>query len=179
MVKRKWYVLLAVMIVLVLVASACAGAATTETDTPPVQTEETAATDAPPATDAPAPTDVPEPTEEPAGPNVLKVANTANITTWDPIGSFSTEAAYMANIYEQLLRINPPGSAESFTPLLAESWETNEDGTVWTFNLRPGVTFHDGEPMNCRSCKDVTRSCRRSRRRFLHLVDAGQRGSGG
>jgi ABC-type transport system substrate-binding protein len=78
----------------------------------------------------------------------LKIANTANITTWDPIESFSTEAAYMANVYEQLLRINPPGSAEQYTPLLAESWESNADGTVWTFNLRPGVTFHDGEPMN-------------------------------
>ncbi len=55
-------------------------------------------------------------------PHVLKVANTANITTWDPVASFSTEAAYMANMYEQLLRINPPGSAEMYTPLLATSW---------------------------------------------------------
>ena len=41
-------------------------------------------------------------------PKVLKVATTANITTWDPVKSFSTEALYMANLYEQLLRINPP-----------------------------------------------------------------------
>jgi peptide/nickel transport system substrate-binding protein len=81
-------------------------------------------------------------------PSVLKIANTANITTWDPIASFSTEAAYMANVYEQLLRINPPGSAEPYTPLLAESWEASADGLTWTFNLRDGVTFHDGEPMN-------------------------------
>lgn len=87
-------------------------------------------------------------TQAPAVPQVLKIANTANITTWDPIESFSTEAAYMANVYEQLLRINPPGSAQQFTPLLATSWESNADGTVWTFNLREGVTFHDGEPMN-------------------------------
>jgi peptide/nickel transport system substrate-binding protein len=78
----------------------------------------------------------------------LKIANTANITTWDPIASFSTEAAYMANSYEQLLRINPPGSAEQYTPLLATSWESSEGGKVWTFNLREGVKFHDGEAMN-------------------------------
>ena len=97
-----------------------------------------------------------EPAEEPAAPAaplVLKVANTANITTWDPVKSFSTEAAYLANIYEQLLRVNPPGSDERFTPLLAESWETNDDGTVWTFHLRPDVTFHDGEPMNAEAVK--------------------------
>ena len=33
-------------------------------------------------------------------------------------------------------------------PNLAESWEADEAGTAWTFNLRDGVTFHDGEPFN-------------------------------
>ncbi len=55
-------------------------------------------------------------------PNVLKVATTADITTWDPVKSFSTEAFYMANIYEPLLWINPPGSAEPYTPALATEW---------------------------------------------------------
>ena len=93
--------------------------------------------------------------EEPAEetPQVLKVATTANITTWDPVASFSTEAFYMAQIYEQLLRVNPPDADERFTPLLAESWEPNEDGTVWTFNLREGVTFHDGEPLTAEAVK--------------------------
>lgn len=102
---------------------------------------------------APAATEEPAATEPPSVPSVLKIANTANITTWDPIKSFSTEAAYMANMYEQLLRINPPDTGEKFTPLLAESWESNEDGTVWTFHLRPDVKFHDGEPMNAAAVK--------------------------
>lgn len=102
---------------------------------------------------APAATEAPAPTEAPPAPSVLKIANTANITTWDPVKSFSTEAAYMANLYEQLLRINPPGAAEKYTPLLAERWESNEDGTVWTFYLRPNVKFHDGEPMNAEAVK--------------------------
>ncbi|MBA3361101.1 MAG: ABC transporter substrate-binding protein [Acidimicrobiia bacterium] len=32
-------------------------------------------------------------------------------------------------------------------PVLAESWEPNETLDVWTFNLRQGVTYHDGSPM--------------------------------
>ena len=33
-------------------------------------------------------------------------------------------------------------------PGLAESWEQNEDGTEWTFNLREGVVFHDGAELD-------------------------------
>ena len=29
-------------------------------------------------------------------------------------------------------------------PDLAESWSANADATVWTFNIRKGVSFHDG-----------------------------------
>jgi peptide/nickel transport system substrate-binding protein len=32
-------------------------------------------------------------------------------------------------------------------PMLALKWSPNSDGSVWTFNLRPGVTFSDGSPM--------------------------------
>ncbi len=34
----------------------------------------------------------------------------------------------------------------SLVPGIATSWEANEDGTQWTFNLRSDVEFHDGTP---------------------------------
>lgn len=33
-------------------------------------------------------------------------------------------------------------------PVLATSWSSNQDGTIWTFKLRSGVKFNNGEPMN-------------------------------
>jgi peptide/nickel transport system substrate-binding protein len=113
----------------------------------PVQTQ------APAGTQAPAPTEAPAASPTAAGPLVLNIADTASITTWDPVASASTEAAYMGNMYEQLLRVNPPGSAEKYTPLLATDWEVSPDGLTWTFHLRPNVKFHDGEPLTAAAVK--------------------------
>jgi len=125
-------------------------------------------TEAPPATEAIV-AEAPE-TEAPIVPLVLKIANTANITTWDPVASFSTEAAYIANVYEQLLRVNPPGSADQYTPLLAKSWEVSEDGLSYTFNLRAGVKFHDGEAMNAEAVKkSIEAAADRSGAAFIWL----------
>ena len=84
---------------------------------------------------------------------VLTVAASAAVTTWDPVRSFSTEALYLGNVYEPLLWKNPSDSAEEFTPGLAESWEVSPDGMTWTFKIRSGATFHDGEPVNAAAVK--------------------------
>ncbi len=52
----------------------------------------------------------------------------------------------ITQIFETLVFLEP-GTTEP-TAGLAESWEPNDDGTVWTFKLQEGVTFHDGEPFN-------------------------------
>ena len=98
----------------------------------------------PPAATQPPPTEAPtaEPTEVP--PKILRVAATASVTTWDPSSSFSTEALYLANIYEPLMWINPDGT---FEPALAESWDVSDDGLTWTFHIRDGVKFHDGSEL--------------------------------
>jgi peptide/nickel transport system substrate-binding protein len=49
-------------------------------------------------------------------------------------------------LFEGLVTLEP-GTTEVI-PALATEWETSEDGLEWTFNLREGVTFHDGEPFN-------------------------------
>lgn len=86
-------------------------------------------------------------------PSVLRVAATAAVTTWDPILSFSTEALYMANIYEPLLWVNATGAKDPFRPALATRWEKAADGLSWTFNLRKNVKFHDGTPLTAIAVK--------------------------
>lgn len=47
-------------------------------------------------------------------------------------------------VYSGLMRATPEGE---FVPDLAERYEVSEDGTVYTFTLRDGLTFHDGTPL--------------------------------
>ncbi len=48
-------------------------------------------------------------------------------------------------VWEPLVRQDDNGSP---TPCLAESWEMSKDGKEWTFHLKKGVQFHDGQPFN-------------------------------
>lgn len=48
-------------------------------------------------------------------------------------------------IYDRLIEQDVD---QSYHPHLAESWENSPDGMNWTFKLRQGVRFHDGEPFN-------------------------------
>lgn len=54
-------------------------------------------------------------------------------------------------ILENLVFVEPGGT--ELEPGLATEWSANEDGTVWTFTLREGVTFHDGTPFNAEAVK--------------------------
>lgn len=54
------------------------------------------------------------------------------------------------HVTEPLVMIGGDGALR---PHLAESWEANEDATVWTFHLRQGVLFTDGTPFNAAAVK--------------------------
>jgi peptide/nickel transport system substrate-binding protein len=70
----------------------------------------------------------------------------------DPTGGAASSIAEVTlyNIYETLTKINPDGTV---TPLLAESWEVSPDLTTYTFRLRKGVKFHNGEPFTAHTVK--------------------------
>ncbi|MCL4185153.1 MAG: ABC transporter substrate-binding protein, partial [Burkholderiaceae bacterium] len=54
------------------------------------------------------------------------------------------------NILEGLAKINVDGSV---TPLLAERWSVAPDGKSYTFDLRRGVKFSDGEAFDAAAVK--------------------------
>ena len=60
------------------------------------------------------------------------------------------DSVLYTNVFEGLTRFMGEGSVVAG---LAESWEISDDGTVYTFSLRDGVTFHDGTTMDAEDVK--------------------------
>lgn len=85
------------------------------------------------------------------GVNTFRIGTTVAIDTLNPLSSymqFGFEVFLL--IYDPLVRYD-----ENFEPVgsLAESWTVSEDELTWTFNLREGVTWHDGEPFTAEDVK--------------------------
>jgi peptide/nickel transport system substrate-binding protein len=70
----------------------------------------------------------------------------------DPTGGAASAIAEVSlyNIFETLTKIN---SDSRTTPLLAESWTISPDLKAYTFKLRQGVKFHNGEAFNAAAVK--------------------------
>ncbi len=63
----------------------------------------------------------------------------------DPAVSSGYGLAQFRNLFDGLVGIDP--QSNELVPLLAESFESNDDGTEYTFVLRPDLTWSDGTPL--------------------------------
>ncbi|POR46269.1 ABC transporter substrate-binding protein [Bosea psychrotolerans] len=93
---------------------------------------------------------------QPVPARTLRVAPHADLKTLDPVAaSIVITRMHGLMIYETLFawdaKLNPK-------PQMVESFSTSADGLAWTFTLRPGLKFHDGQPVTTR---DVIASLKR------------------
>ena len=77
------------------------------------------------------------------------------------------------NIFETLTKINADGSV---SPLLAEAWEVSPDLKTYTFRLRRGVKFSNGQPFTAAAVKfsfdraGSDKSTNKDKRTFANLT---------
>lgn len=137
----------ALLLTLSLVAAACSD------DTDPVEgaaddTPSTTADDAPATTTAvTTPTSTTSTTQAPESEVTearigLQLEPPTLDLTASPAAAIPQVLLY--NVYETLVRLQADGS---ITGLLAESWEVSDDALTYTFSLREGVSFHNGDPL--------------------------------
>ena len=80
------------------------------------------------------------------GEKILSVQVGPDPETIDPALNSAVDGGNMLlHSFECLLEVDENGQ---LVPGQAESWETSEDGLTWTFHLREGVKFHDGDVMD-------------------------------
>ena len=80
----------------------------------------------------------------------LTMAHGGSLRSIDPQLTYGTyEMRALRHIYEPLLDLDASG--EKLVPVLAESWRISPDGLTYTFKLRSGVKFANGEPFDAKA----------------------------
>ncbi|CAN5311737.1 hypothetical protein BH10PSE8_BH10PSE8_06480 [soil metagenome] len=77
----------------------------------------------------------------------VMTARLVGAPTYNPIKATKLNTATTL-IYDRLV---VQDADQSFHGQLATSWEAAPDGMTWTFKLKPGVKFHNGEPFNAKT----------------------------
>jgi peptide/nickel transport system substrate-binding protein len=91
-----------------------------------------------------------------AAARTLRFVPQANLANFDPIwGTQYVVRNAAALVWDTLYGIDATLQPQR---QMVESEEVSDDGLVWTFKLRPGLKFHDGEPVRS---KDVVASLTR------------------
>ena len=76
---------------------------------------------------------------------VLRVVPSADLTQLDPtFASIVITRIYGLMVYETLFAWDSKLDAK---PQMVKAWSTAPDGMSWRFTLRPGLRFHDGQPV--------------------------------
>lgn len=87
-----------------------------------------------------------------AEPTTLKFALPGNPDSLDPQRTAGTLTfQVLKSVYDTLAE--PDKDSGKIVPALAESWSVSEDNLSWTFNLRKGVTFHNGDALTSADVK--------------------------
>ncbi len=78
-------------------------------------------------------------------PSVLRVVPSSDLTVLDPVWT----TAYIVRthgylIYDTLFAMD---SNDRPQPMMVDRWTVSDDRLTWTFMLRPGLEFHDGQPV--------------------------------
>ena len=84
-----------------------------------------------------------------AASDVVTVGINNDIVTWDPL---SVSEWYTTAILPSVLETTVTNKDGAYIPWLLESIQPREP-TVWRMRLRPGIKFHDGEPLDAKALK--------------------------
>ena len=146
---RTWR-MFSVFAILALVLAACGDTGASPSEAAESEPATTESEGAEPSTAA---SEEPGGDGEPQTGGTLVFAGAALAASLDPSQTSDGESfRILQQIYEPLVDL-APGTVDELVGVLAESWEGEPEDTVYVFNLKEGVTFHDGTPFNAEAVK--------------------------
>lgn len=92
-----------------------------------------------------------ESTGDPVFGGTLTFYDPVEYTAWVPTNSIWSNSQISGNLGERLIWQDP--KTGEFKPWLATSWEISPDRLTYTFKLREGVTFSNGDPLDAETVK--------------------------
>ncbi len=123
--SKKFLILMSVILVVAMLFTGCSSPAD-EADTPSDTSEET-------------------PAEETGGKKILRSNNSSEPGSLDPALAQGTHESWvLENVFEGLMTFDEKGE---LVPGMAESYEISDDELTYTFTLRDGVKWSNGDPV--------------------------------
>ena len=141
--KNIWIILVTILLALILAACGgqAAAPAVNEGETQPAEPAEAEAPAEEPAAEAPAE----ETAAEPAAPAQVRIGWGGSPDSLNPgLGVLSEAYSIYELVYDSMYQLELDGT---YSLELAEDVQVSDDGTIWTYTIRDGVKFHDGEPL--------------------------------
>ncbi|GIG19541.1 ABC transporter substrate-binding protein [Cellulomonas chitinilytica] len=92
-----------------------------------------------------------ETTGEPVSGGTLTFYDPVEYTAWAPTNSIWSNSQVSGNLAERLVWQDP--KTGDFKPWLAASWEISDDHLTYTFTLKDGITFSNGDPLDAETVK--------------------------
>ncbi|WP_028534354.1 ABC transporter substrate-binding protein [Paludibacterium yongneupense] len=95
-------------------------------------------------------------------------------TSLDPLHASSRlESHLVRQLFDRLCSFDR--QQQTLSPNLAHYWEASDDGSRWRFWLRPGLRFHDGQPLDATAVAATVLRLRDAfnpwQRQYRHLVN--------
>lgn len=124
--SKKLLVLISLLLITAIVITGCS----TPTETP---------------AETPGETPAETPAEAPAGKKILRTNNSSEPGSLDPALSQGTHESWvLSNTFEGLMKYDEEGQV---IPGMAEDYDLSEDNLTYTFKLRDGIVWSDGNPV--------------------------------
>jgi len=85
-------------------------------------------------------------------PDTLVIAqDISDAVSMDPAVAYEFTSVLVVNqVYDKLVDIEPPDLTK-IVPVVAESWSVSPDGILWTFKIRQGIKFANGDPLDAKA----------------------------